>query len=234
MYLRALNARKGAWKCWKRPFRRLEVFCCSIHIVTGNKRNVWLAIFPTVLVPKLCKTSPLGVFTGPMRMHGGQQLSWWKGCKSLVGTLVMTGLLHRKSWANDMADKKRNERSPLNTVGIRKAIQWSFEPWKTYLRTSSICADGSRNFSLHLLSVTRETSLYILSGAPGESDTTVVWFNESPEDEGFQTVKNYVGDKELNELIFGQFLQPRISSPRAIASTLKSKLQGKGCSLTCN
>ena len=87
---------------------------------------------------------------------------------------MMTGLLHRKSWANDMADEKRNERSPFNTVGIRKAIQWSFEPWKTYLRTSSICADGSRNFSLHLLSVTRETSLYILSGAPGESDTTVV------------------------------------------------------------
>ncbi|KAF8004003.1 hypothetical protein HF325_001451 [Metschnikowia pulcherrima] len=54
----------------------------------------------------------------------------------------------------------------------------------------------------------------------------------SPEDKAFETVKNYVGDKELYELIFGQFLQPRISDPRAIAKY--SRLLGKGCSSTRN
>ena len=39
----------------------------------------------------------------------------------------------------------------------------------------------------------------------------------SPKDEAFELVKNYVGDKELNELIFRQFLQPHISNLRAVA-----------------
>ena len=142
----------------------------QIHIVTGRERFT-----STVLVPKLCNTRLPGALTGPMRVHGGQQLSWWNGCKPLVGTLVMTGLLHCKSWAKDMADEKRNERSLSNTLGIRKAIQWRvfFSLGKWCPRTSSICADKSRGFSLHLLSVTWETSLYILSGVPDEKSCLI-------------------------------------------------------------
>ena len=146
--LRALNTRKGSGKSWERPFRRLKEF--FVNIVTGRERFT-----STVLVSKLCNTRLPGALKGPMRMHGGQQLSWWNSCKPLVGTLVMTGLLHRKGWAKDMADEKRNERSPSNTVRICKAIQWRvfFEPWKTMPKDIvHMCWQNSGLFSPPLIS----------------------------------------------------------------------------------
>ncbi|KAF7999509.1 hypothetical protein HF325_006185 [Metschnikowia pulcherrima] len=71
----------------------------------------------------------------------------------------MTGLSYRKSWTGDMGDETRNEHSPLKTDMMSKEIVHMCE---------------SRSFSLHLLSVTRETPLFILSGVLDESETNIV------------------------------------------------------------
>ena len=63
-----------------------------------------------------------------------------------------------------------------------------------------------------MLAVTLEIPLCILSGIPDESEAHVVQNGRSPNKEAFEMAKNYVGDKELDELIFRQFLQPHSSN----------------------
>ncbi|KAM9932021.1 hypothetical protein OXX80_008340 [Metschnikowia pulcherrima] len=79
-----------------------------------------------------------------------------------------------------------------------------------------------------MLSVVRETPLYILSGIPDESETIVVEDDRSPKIEAFEIVKNNVGDNQVDELIFRQFLQPHIRSSRAIAKSIRKQKSGKG------
>ncbi|KAM9903338.1 hypothetical protein OXX79_003428 [Metschnikowia pulcherrima] len=79
-----------------------------------------------------------------------------------------------------------------------------------------------------MLSSIRETPLYILSGIPDESETIVVEDDRSPKDEAFETVKSNVGDNEVDELIFRQFLQPHIRNSRAIAKYISKQKSGRG------
>ena len=94
-------------------------------------------------------------------------------------------------------------------------------------RISPICAGRSRGFSLHVLSVFRKIPLYILSSIPDESETIVVEDDKSPKDEAFEIVKSNVGDKEPDELIIRQFLQPHIRNSRAVAKYIRKQKSGK-------
>ena len=91
-----------------------------------------------------------------------------------------------------------------------------------------MCAGRSRGFSLHMLSLIREETLYFLSNIPDESETIVVEDDKSPKDWAFETVKSNVGDNEVDELIFSFFLQPHIRNSRAIAKYIKKQKSGRG------
>ena len=170
MYLRTSTTQTGTWSSWKRPFWRLKDFLVKFTLLLAAKKTCDWRFILTVLVPKFCNTRLLGALTGPMQMHGGQQLSWWNGCKPLVGTLVMTGLLHRKSWENDMADGKRKH-SLLKTLGIRKAIQWSFEAWNMMPKDNVHASWWKLGIYPRPVVSQSIKSLYILLDASDESET---------------------------------------------------------------
>ncbi|KAF8000187.1 hypothetical protein HF325_005116 [Metschnikowia pulcherrima] len=79
-----------------------------------------------------------------------------------------------------------------------------------------------------MLSLFRKKPLHILSGVPDESETIVVEDDKPPENIPFEMVKRNVGDKEPDELIFRQFLQPHIRNSRAIAKSIWKQKLGKG------
>lgn len=79
-----------------------------------------------------------------------------------------------------------------------------------------MCWRKSGLFSPPVISIS-EISLDTLPDTSDESETNVASDDAPPDDEALEMVRNILRDKELSELIFKQFPQPHISSPRAIA-----------------
>ncbi|KAM9906878.1 hypothetical protein OXX79_001294 [Metschnikowia pulcherrima] len=103
--------------------------------------------------------------------------------------MVMTGLLHR-------------------TVGIHKAIQWSFEAWNMMPKHIVHMCWWKSGFSSPPVVSDSETSPYNLPVASDECEININLDDKPPDDEALELVKNYVGDKEVNEFICRQSLQP--------------------------
>ena len=131
-----------------------------------------------------------------------------------------------------MAIKKWDERKPLWTVGIHKAIQWGFAAWNLMPKDIAHMCLPKFGRSLHMLSVIRKTPLCILSGIPDESEAIVLEGDMSSEDEAIEMVKSNLGDKEPDELILDFFCSHTFAIPEQSWSPSGSRNQGEGCSVT--
>ena len=141
MYLRALNTREGREKAGRGPVRDSRIMYLTVNGDWQQKARSWWPRYWqrrngewNTPVPSLTAYH-LGFQKEELHFWlktEYQSLQLWILCplpwndwKSLAGRLMMTSLLHRKSWANDMAKEETNERNPLRIVGIHNPFQWS-------------------------------------------------------------------------------------------------------------